>query len=61
MNLQEKTRNFFQNYVFFERKHRFRGTKPAWKYINIYVRAAEHLWKFSSTSASAWVNIYFLL
>ena len=27
MNLQEKTRNFFQNYAFFGRKSRFRGTK----------------------------------
>ena len=27
MNLQEKTQNFFQNYAFFGRKSRFRGTK----------------------------------
>ena len=43
MNLQEKTQNFFQNYAFFGRKSRFRGTKHTLKYINIHAFAAEHL------------------
>ena len=53
MNLQEKTRNFFQNYVFFGRNRMFPGTKyrvydtptSAKMRVNIYGEIPQHLCK----------------